>query len=55
MAKRLFSKPIRVKEERNGPPSANHARASTTKPRSSHTIWAQLLKPAQLPLSHPFC
>ena len=35
-----FSKPIRTKEERNGPPSANQG-LSTTKPRNSHSIWSQ--------------
>jgi len=34
MARRLFSKPIHAKEERNGPPSANN-RLSTAKPRRS--------------------
>jgi len=34
LARRLFSKPIYAKEERDGPPSANNS-LSTAKPRSS--------------------
>jgi len=35
--RRLFSKPIRSKEERNGPPSANRG-LSTAKTGSSHAV-----------------
>jgi len=52
MAKRLFSKLIHAKEERNAAPNANHW-FSTAKPRSSHVYLSLVLKPP--PLSHPFC
>jgi len=40
MARRLFSKPIHAKGERNGPPSADQG-LSTAKTRSIHVTWAQ--------------
>ena len=40
MARRLFSKAIHAKEERNSPPSADQG-LSTAKPRSSHVTWGQ--------------
>jgi len=49
MARRLFSKPIHAKEDRNGLPSADQG-LSTAKKQPSY-----LLKPAHLPLSCPFC
>ena len=35
MARRPFSKPVRAREERNGPPGGDQG-LSTAKPRSSH-------------------
>ena len=37
-ARRLFSKPICAKEERNGPPSANQG-FSVAKPRHSYAVF----------------
>ena len=54
MARRLSSKPIHAKEERNGPPSADQV-LSTAKPRNSHaTYLGSVLKPAHIPLCCPF-
>ena len=48
MARRLFSKPIRAKEERNGPPSADQG-LSTAKPRSSHAFCTLQVHPPTSP------
>jgi len=48
MSRRLFSKPIRAKEERNGPAQCQ-PRASTAKPRSSHTLCTLQAHPSTFP------
>jgi len=48
MATRLFSKPVRAQEERNGPPRADQG-LSTAKPRSRHVTWAQGWNPPTSP------
>ena len=50
MARRLFSKPILAKGERNSPPSADQG-LSIARPRSSPCYLDPVLEPTHFPLS----